>query len=188
MRFINILCLHRNFNFHQNSKIMKKTLVLFATCVMLCTAVQAQMSVIPKVGVTFSSIVSEDDTEGQVAKTGFMAGVGVNLPVIEDLFSIQPELLYIQKGSAFEAEDFDFKFSQTLNYIEIPVLAKLAFGGDMVKFHIAAGPSVGFGLGGNYKLTAPSGKPGAYPFADSRTCQSLHRAHRGHPSSRIEPR
>lgn len=132
---------------------MKKLLVLLVTCIILCTAVQAQVSVIPKVGVTFSSIVYENNPENQIAKTGFLVGAGLNLPIIEDLLSVQPELLFIQKGSAFDAEDVDIKFRETLNYIEVPVLAKLAFGSDLIKFHVSAGPSIGLGLGGNYKFT-----------------------------------
>jgi hypothetical protein len=134
-------------------KFMKKTVLLLITWVALCTAAQAQMSIIPKAGVTFSNVVNKDDTEGQRAKTGFLVGVGLNLPIVEDFFSVQPELLYIQKGFGFDTEDFDIKFRETINYLEVPILAKIAFGGDIAKFHVSAGPSIGFGLGGNYKFS-----------------------------------
>jgi hypothetical protein len=124
---------------------------------MLCTAAQAQMSIIPKVGVTFSGIAFDEDIEEQTTKTGLVLGAGLNLPVVEDFFSVQPELLYTQKGVAYEGEEpflGKVKVGLTINYLEIPVLAKISFGGDDFKAYVNAGPSIGFGLGGKSKIEA----------------------------------
>jgi hypothetical protein len=139
---------------------MKTTVLLLLSWVTLCRVAQAQMSIIPKAGVTFSSIdFNEDPIDGKKTKTGLVIGAGLNLPVVEDFFSIQPELLYIQKGMAYEGTltdpdvgNFDYELNQTINYLEIPVLAKISFGGDAFKAYVNAGPSLGLGLGGKSSI------------------------------------
>jgi hypothetical protein len=75
------------------------------------------------------------------------------------MFSIQPELNFIQKGSqqevSFELDGFavDSKVKSTINYLEVPVLARAQFGSEKTKFFVQAGPSIAYGLGGKTKLT-----------------------------------
>jgi len=80
---------------------------------------------------------------------GFTIGGLVNI-AITDAFSIQPELNYIQKGGEDESELFGETITTelNLNYIEIPVLAKYAFGSETFKVFVMAGPSIGYGLNG----------------------------------------
>ena len=80
---------------------------------------------------------------------GFTIGGLVNI-AITDAFSIQPELNYIQKGGEdeFELLGETTTTELNLNYIEIPVLAKYAFGPETFKVFVMAGPSIGYGLNG----------------------------------------
>ncbi|HEX8350149.1 MAG TPA: porin family protein, partial [Hymenobacter sp.] len=87
-----------------------------------------------KVGVNYSTITA-DDTEGIESKIGLQAGGLVNFG-LSDLISIQPEVLYSQKGYQSE-EDSDFKVK--LNYIDIPVMVKVNAGG----LFFEGGPQVG---------------------------------------------
>lgn len=110
----------------------------------------AQISLMPKVGVTFSDVKFEDDATNDLvkARTGFLVGTGVNFKV-SDLFSIQPEFLYIQKGykQSFLLGEGDFR----LDYFEIPLLAKFSVGDDNKRGYLNLGPQISIGLGGKYK-------------------------------------
>ena len=82
---------------------------------------------------------------------------------------IQAEINYSQRGWNENIEDgSDNTYSRTMNYLEIPLLAHLAFGKDAidrgVQFFINAGPQIGFLLseteemGGNWDTSArPNG-------------------------------
>ena len=81
---------------------------------------------------------------------GLQAGAAVEISITENI-AIQPELLYFQKGTQ---TDIDFAgqttvVEQTLNYIEIPILAKFKFETDQGPIlYGTLGPSFGFGIDG----------------------------------------
>jgi dTDP-4-dehydrorhamnose reductase len=60
-------------------------------------------------------------------------------------------LLFHQKGFKYKYKEpgYEDEATYNLNYIELPILAKVKFG----KFHAEAGPSFGYGIGGKYKGT-----------------------------------
>jgi len=76
-----------------------------------------------------------------------------------NFFAIQPEIMYGTHGGKYYGSNTimdhgytDFaRFDVTIkiNTIEVPVLAKVKFGSDAVKFYALAGPSIGLGLNGN---------------------------------------
>ncbi|MFN0176327.1 MAG: outer membrane beta-barrel protein [Saprospiraceae bacterium] len=49
-------------------------------------------------------------------------------------------------------ETYDEKITFKINTLEIPVLGKVKFGSNKLKFNILAGPSFGFGMNGEVKL------------------------------------
>jgi hypothetical protein len=135
-----------------------KTLSLF---VMLSIAINGfTQTIIPKVGMTIAKVnVSSNEAGTPKSTLGFTLGAGVNFP-INNIFSFQPELVFIQKGFAVK-EDFSFSFGGItesmdldakliINYLEVPALVKATFGTN-TKFHFIAGPSIGIGLGGKYR-------------------------------------
>lgn len=65
------------------------------------------------------------------------------------MFSIQPELLYAQKG--FKMEEAGDKMTFRANYLNVPVLAKIAFGPEALKGFITAGPAVSYWMSGKSK-------------------------------------
>ena len=80
-------------------------------------------------------------------KLGFHAGLTLNFGVVEDFFSIQPELLYSVKG--FENEDSEFSLlGQTYrregkvhyNYLDLPVLLRIKAG----PLYFEAGPQASY--------------------------------------------
>ncbi len=78
-----------------------------------------------------------------------------------EIFGIQVELLYEQKGSAakdatdqyeeFTVETTDYKWM--LNYLTLPMMAKVSFGSG-ARFFIEAGPYFGYLLSAKMKGTA----------------------------------
>ena len=141
---------------------MKKVNKLFLLLTLFCVAggVHAQIAIGPKVGINIGTFrgddVESDDAENLLGVTlGAVANIGIT-----ENFSIMPEVLFFQKGAEqtlFEdPNDSETKTERetTLNYVEIPVLAKYAFSiGQGPELFVIGGPSFGIGLGGNISET-----------------------------------
>lgn len=99
--------------------------------------------------------------------SGFAIGFPVEIP-LSDLFSIQPELNFVQKGysvEAFNIGGFGSDFDYTYNYLEVPVLAKLNLGSGNFKFQVMAGPYAALGVGEiNESIDGEEG--GSYTYTD----------------------
>lgn len=142
-----------------------KIYLIVAAAMGMAVAAEAQsVSLGPRVGANFATIraVGGDDdyrkefNDEMEYSTGAQFGAIVNFGV-SNMFSIQPEVLYAQRG--FEAnasllEDDpmgDVSVKVKMNYLEVPVLAKIAFGGENLKAFVTAGPSVGYWMNGKVK-------------------------------------
>jgi hypothetical protein len=128
-----------------------KKLILPLAFTLLSLGVSAQITVIPKIGFSLSRIAASEDDEG-TSKFGFVLGAALaysledkNIPI-----TLQPELLFAQKGVNYSDDDGDAKTS--LSYLEIPLLVKYHFGADR-QFYLNAGPSLSFGVGGQVKYS-----------------------------------
>lgn len=134
---------------------MKKSLLLVGAVILVAELAYAQ-TLIPKAGLTLSKIAFKNHS-GVKSKIGFTFAVGYNI-AISDLLSIQPELSFVQKGVKGKSTETQGSVTETLeddltiNYLELPVLARLAFAPGS-KFYLNAGPSIGLGVGGKYKYT-----------------------------------
>lgn len=115
------------------------------------TSMAQSISVGPRIGATFANVKFSSDEGSMEFKntTGLQLGAVVNYN-INEMLSIQPELLLVQKG--FKAGDSDEDGSMTLkyNYIEVPVLAKVSFGTEAFRGFATAGPTFGYLTGGKY--------------------------------------
>lgn len=78
------------------------------------------------------------DADGTKYKFGFNGGVLANFG-FSDMISIQPEVLYSMKGAK---DDGNSDLRLNLNYIDVPVLFKVATGATGLFFEL--GPQVGF--------------------------------------------
>lgn len=127
---------------------MKKGLLVIALVVFGATAVQAQQDwgFGVKGGVNFANLTGNNvgNTDG---RTSFYAGLVGELPIVENLFSIQPEVMY--SGQGFDiAEidqdnvlDTDDNIEYQLDYINVPILAKIYL---VEGLSVQAGPSFNF--------------------------------------------
>ena len=109
----------------------------------------AQVTGAVKVGATFSKITLEEDgatgTFSSDMKSGLVVGAAVDVPITE-LFSFQPEFLYVMKGGKNgdlnEGADFDVKVK--VGMFQIPLLFKANFAGGSARPFVVFGPALGF--------------------------------------------
>jgi hypothetical protein len=134
---------------------MKKTIFrisgLALIAMLLTMGVYAQesdrvWSIGPEVGASFSKHgMDADDSE---YKAGLVAGGFVTYS-IRDTYGFTMKVLFNQKG----AQDEDGDVKEQLNYIEIPVLARVFFNREgTVRPNVFFGPSFGFLTGAKWKV------------------------------------
>jgi hypothetical protein len=90
---------------------------------------------------------NEIETEGE---TNLMLGAFLNLPLLGDFFSIQPEFTYLNRGYSIGADFGDLlAFERTISYVDLGVLARLNFGqDDGLGFYLGAGPQYSYAISG----------------------------------------
>ena len=118
---------------------MKKLLII-AIGVFTAGAVHAQdVSFGIKGGANMSNIIkTNDDSYETEFKPGFHAGLTMEIG-IGNTFAFAPELMFSQKG--YKTDSFGGTFTQTTNWIDIPILAKI---NATPSFNIFLGPQVSF--------------------------------------------
>ena len=125
---------------------MKKIvgLILLAVMVLIAVPAKSQIKFGIKGGLNISSVHFNKDLVGKDNVTGFNIGpmVEVMAPIMGVGFDAA--ILYSQKGIGVKSEK-DIK----TDYIDVPVNLKWKFGLPIIKGYLAAGPYVGFRVGGD---------------------------------------
>ena len=118
-----------------------------------------------KGGLNIANLHGEDVSDDSDWKTGFAGGVFLNWGVTP-VFSIQPELLYVQNGTKDSV--LDGELSLKFNYLQIPVLAMvdLPVGGGLIPV-LYTGPYFGIRL--DSKLVVEAGGASASASLDDYT-------------------
>ena len=145
----------------------KKIFLPLAFALLLLGAYQnasAQISVGIRGGILINNMKVdplEDEEPEPDAITAFQVAIPVEI-AIGEMFAIQPEIMYGSHGFKQEYDEsgteggISYTSKGTTKFVEntleIPVLAKVKFGPENLKFFVLAGPSVGFGMGGEVKL------------------------------------
>lgn len=138
---------------------MNKRIPLLLLAFLLVFAVEAKAQLQPAVGLraggALAQLRGKDNVFNNDAtdrKLGLTVGAFVEMPINRQ-FSVQPELLYMQKGGTvdeFTAEDEGIEEADfNLHYLELPVLAKYNVPVQSRRFapSIYAGPYVAYALG-----------------------------------------
>ena len=113
--------------------------LFFAAALMIgsFTAAQAQATFGVRGGANLSNLSGDLRDEDMFEnKVSFHGGVILNFPVVEDFFSIQPELLYSRKGFKSSGVEYTNLFLQqrrregsvNYNYLDLPVLGRINAG------------------------------------------------------------
>ena len=125
---------------------MKKIvgLILLAVMVLIAVPAKSQIKFGIKGGLNISSVHFNKDLVGKDNVTGFNIG-----PIVEVMAPIMgvgfdADILYSQRGIGVKSEK-DIKN----DYIDVPVNLKWKFGLPIIKGYLAAGPYVGFRVGGD---------------------------------------
>lgn len=110
-----------------------------------------------KAGVTLSTMAFTPSVE-QSMKQGITMGV-VARYTEENFFGLIGELKIEQRGWQEKFDDTDFAYSQTLTYIQLPILTHVYFGSDKFKGFVNLGPSVGYMISNNVSSNFNYEKP-----------------------------
>lgn len=105
----------------------------------------AQAQLLPKFGVKAGlNYATFNNTNNAEYKAGLGAGIYARINIPATPMAIQPEALYVQYGSNFEDSDGSF----SVDYVQIPVLAKFGFGapGVPIRPEVFFGPYAGFNI------------------------------------------
>lgn len=128
---------------------MKKTLLFFAFALLTVFAAQAQG---PRIGVRAGANIASfegEDSDDFESRWGFHAGLTANFPIVPEFFSVQPEVLYSQKGANYNDDLLEVK----VDYIDVPVLARINAG----PIYFEAGPQVSFRINDKVEVSPTSG-------------------------------
>lgn len=131
-------------------KYMLLTAALFLSVTLMAQTDKVKLGV--KAGLNLSSLSFDESELNSSNKTGFTAGIMVEIPLAKN-FSLQPELLYSQQGSKSSFSDQDvtnsnYKSTIDLNYLNIPVMVKYYV---LKGLSVQAGPQIGILLKANNK-------------------------------------
>jgi outer membrane protein with beta-barrel domain len=119
-------------------------LAVVAVAVMTASSAAAQeMTYGVKGGVNFANLRFDDAEDTSFDdRIGLAAGGYVTIPLAGRL-SVQPEVLFSQKGAKFD--ELGARGRLELDYLDVPVLMRYSFG-RWRGFHVFGGPSIGLKL------------------------------------------
>ena len=108
---------------------------------------QQELSVGASFGTTFSTVSFSPTKVQQKMKLGYTGGVTLRW-VTEKNLGLQAELNFAQQGwnEMFEDQP-EYKYSRTINYLELPILTHIYFGNKNFRFFINLGPKSGYAFG-----------------------------------------
>ena len=158
---------------------MKKQTIFQCFLVLLtagfCQIAVAQISVGVRGGISLNNLDQEPLEDGEPkpeSAVSYQFAVPIEI-AFGDLFAVQPEIMYATHGAKQEVTNTvttlgltntsSYKADHSISALEIPVLAKVKFGTESLKFHVLVGPSFGFGLNGksvvksNYRIVDANG-------------------------------
>lgn len=135
---------------------MKKPAFLTTLFCLLFAATVSAQSFGVRLGVNNTNVKfdvgnTEIDTDG---RTDLMLGAFVNLPIGTNLFSIQPEINYLNRGYKQDGVSVGGvnvgDFETSIAYLDLGVLARLNFNQDgPVGFYVGAGPYFSYAVSGS---------------------------------------
>ncbi len=105
-----------------------------------------------RAGINYATVTKGDATIYPDGKLGIYAGIFGEIPIVNDLLSIQGELLYSRQGfeRRHKTSEAEYIAEYKFDYINLPILAKYY----IVKgFSLEAGPQLGFKI--NDKIDTP---------------------------------
>jgi len=108
-----------------------------------------------KGGLNYSTVTKGDFDEGSDPRTSFYVGFYSEIPLVKNVFSIQPEFIYSRQGfeNNFSVLGNNYKTIYKIDYINMPILAKIYLGKTLA---IEAGPQFGLKINENIETNNSS--------------------------------
>jgi len=102
-----------------------------------------------KVGFNFATISEGDLANAADSRASFYIGANYEVPIIPDVFSVQPEVIYSQQGfeKRYTIDGTRHKSIYKLNYFSIPILARYYV---VRGFSLEAGPQFSYKVNENF--------------------------------------
>lgn len=149
---------------------MKKAFLLFMVTALTFSLAHALLPSFGIKGGVNMAKYSGSDAGDNDYKMGVVGGAFACLDLIA--LKVQPELLFTQKGAKEEGTmdvlgtPVSYSASTTVNYVEVPILAKFSFGKIIVP-SIYAGPAFGILMGANAEATVGGTSSGSVDVKDA---------------------
>ena len=131
---------------------IRKITIISFLCLTVITGITAQKKFAQEItvgasfGMNFSSVSFNPKVYTKM-KQGYNGGLVLRWNTEKNL-GLQTELNFSQQGWD---EQFDehptYKYTRTINYLEIPFFTHIYFGSNKFKFYVNMGPRVGFAIG-----------------------------------------
>ena len=107
------------------------------------TGAQAQFSFGVKGGLTVSDM-NIDVIPDTAMDPIFGYNAGVFFKIGDGLFSFQPEVMFVRKGTMFNDKESDWYTQYNMNYIDVPLLARIGINLKVAELYFNLGPYVGY--------------------------------------------
>lgn len=117
---------------------ISKMLVAACTLAVVTFSANAQIKYGPVLGLNLANVVGDESDDNAMklgAHIGGVVSIGIN-----DNISVEPGIQFSMKGTQSSEES---KYKTNLNYIDIPINLRYAFGEDGTGFNIGVGPYIG---------------------------------------------
>ena len=121
---------------------------MVALLAFVCVPANAQLKLGVKGGLNVSSVHFDSDLLNADNVTGFHVGPMLEIGVPLLGLGVETAILYSQKGLETKSVGGE-KTTMKTDYIDVPLNLKWKFGLPIVKVYLAAGPYVGFRVGGD---------------------------------------
>ncbi|MEN8226300.1 MAG: porin family protein [Bacteroidota bacterium] len=125
---------------------MKRIIFVFLLSAIVFTVAQSQVAFGVKGGFTISDMnmdVTPDTVMDQI--NGYHAGVYFRFG--DELFSFQPEIIFVRKGTNINDENGDWYQKFNMNYIDVPLLLRISVDLKRTELYFNFGPYVGYSIG-----------------------------------------
>ena len=121
---------------------MKRILYVILFLAGVCTSVEAQVSIGPKLFLNLSNAVGGDNGTVNKFKLGYSAGAFLKIDINDQIF-FEPEALYSVRGFKYSSTfgNRDTSLRHRMSYIDFPFLIGMNVGG---KGFLNVGPQIGY--------------------------------------------
>ena len=109
-------------------------------------------------GTNFSNISFAPYTVNTKMKMGYNGGLTIRWNTEKNL-GLQAEINYTQYGWEEKFDDPQYKYSRTINYIDLPILTHIYFGSKHFKVIFNIGPKIGYALSESTDSNLNGAKP-----------------------------